>query len=128
DVRVECPDEAPVGGDQDDRGPLGLATREEGMGLGIGVRSEIVQDRAQTLLVWPRREDRLLRPTHARRGDRLHRLRDLLDVPDAPDPAPDLALARHRLRPRRFLLPVGAGRLLWSLAALLFAVRVALLE
>ena len=94
-VRVHRADEAAVARNEHDERAPHLARPQERARLRIRVRREVVQHFAQLLLERSGREHGLLRAPHLRRRDRLLRLRDLLDVPDAPDPQAYLALGRH---------------------------------
>src|SRR3954451_753206 len=66
---------------------------------------EIREDLVELRAVRPRGEGRLLGALELRCRNELHGPRDLLDVPRALDPAPDVALASHRLAPVRRRCP-----------------------
>ena len=62
--------------------------------VGIGFR-QVADHRPDSLGVRPRRGHALLRAAQLRRGDHLHRLRDLLRALDARDLRPDFFAACH---------------------------------
>ena len=96
-VRVERAGQAAIRGDQDDQALAALALGEERMVLGAEDRGKIGEDLVELLGVRPRGERRLLGAAELRGGHELHRPRDLLDVADGADAAPDVALASHCL-------------------------------
>ena len=71
-----------------------FALGEKRVVLAAEHRREIGQHLVDHVAVRPRRQRRVLGALQLRRGDELHRPRDLLDVADGADPPPDVALSR----------------------------------
>ena len=63
---------------------------EERVVLAAEHGGEVGEDLVELLAVRPRRERRVLGALQLRRGHELHRPRDLLDVADGADAAPDI--------------------------------------
>ena len=99
-VGVQRAGEAAVGRDQHDEPLAALALGEQRVILAAEDGGEVGEDLVDLLAVGPRRERRVLGALQLRRRNELHRPRDLLDVPDGADPAPDISLGCHgRQRP-----------------------------
>ncbi len=98
DVRREGPGERPVRRDQDDDSLAALALGEQRMLLATEHGRQVREDLLDLLGVGTRCERRVLRAAQLRRRHELHRPRDLADVADRADAAPDLALQAHRTR------------------------------
>jgi hypothetical protein len=94
-VRVQRPGEATIGRDEDEQALAALARGQEGMVLGTEHGGEIRKHLVDLLAVRPRREGRVLGAPELRGRNKLHRPRDLLDVANRADPAPDVALTGH---------------------------------
>src|SRR5207249_3728384 len=95
DVGVERPSQRAVRGDQDDQSLTALAGSQQRVVVTGEDRGQVGQDLVELLAVWPGREGRILGALQFRRRHELHGARDLLDVLDGSDPAPDIALASH---------------------------------
>jgi hypothetical protein len=94
-VRVQGAGEAPIGGEDHEEPLAALVAGEERMGLRVEDRGEVGDDLVDLLAVRAGGERRVLGALELRRGDELHRPRDLLDVLDGADAPPDVALAGH---------------------------------
>ena len=103
DVRVQRTGQRAVRRDEHDQALAALRGRQQRVVLAAEDRREVGQDLVELLAVRPRRERRVLGALELRRGDELHRPRDLLDVLHGADAAPDVTLASHSvvLRPLR---------------------------
>ena len=102
DVRVERAREPAVRRDDHDLAPRSRALDQERVRrlvVGTGARHEVPEQLRHLPGVRPRGENPLLRPAELRRGDQLHRPRDLLRGLDGPDPPPDVTEGRHARRP-----------------------------
>ena len=94
-VRVERPGEAAVARHEDDEPLAALAPGEQRVLVAAEDDGEVGEDLVELLAVRPGMERRVLGALQLRRGDELHRPRDLLDVADRGYSPPDLALAGH---------------------------------
>src|SRR5690606_7125973 len=95
-VRVQAAAQALVGGDDDDAEVALLLAHDEERMTVLGVRVRQVRgDVAHLVGVRTRLAHAVLRLAHLRRGDHLHRLRDLARVLHALDLGADLFAARH---------------------------------
>ena len=94
-VGVERARQAAVGREQHHAARARVAAREQRMLIAAQHRGEIGQNLVDLVGVRPRLERRVLGTFQLRRGDKLHRSRDLLDVADRRDAPPDLALTGH---------------------------------
>src|SRR5882762_1947189 len=96
-VGVERAAQAPVRRDEDDRGALHAVRRlaQQGEPLRERRRVEIADDLRERLRVGSRADDAILGALQLRRGDELHRLRDLARVLDGADAPLQLTGLRH---------------------------------
>ncbi len=94
-VRVERAGEAAIGRDEHDGARPALALGEQRMVVAAEHGREVRQDLVDLVRVRSRRERGVLGALQLRRGDELHRARDLLDVAHRRNAASDLALAWH---------------------------------
>jgi hypothetical protein len=98
-VRVQRPGEAAIRRDDHEEPPAALAPGQERVGLRVEDGREVGEDLVDLLAVGAAGERGVLGALELRRGDELHRPRDLLDVLDGADAPPDVALARHAASP-----------------------------
>ena len=96
-VRVERAGEAAIRGDEDDQA-LAARARRGADGPRPRTAARSARTSSSFSAVRPRGERRLLGATKLRGSHELHRPRDLLDVADGPDAAPDVALASFTKR------------------------------